>query len=401
MNAPIPILTWTTILFPAPLFLDLALALVGNLLAGRRQQCAAPATAAGPRLAVVIPAHNEEAMIACTIASLLAAGCVRADRPEAAARIFVVAHNCTDRTAEVAARAGAVVVVLDQFRGKGAALRRGFQAAAQAGAEAFVVVDADSTVEANLLSALGGALAAGAEAAQCRYELAMPAARTPLASERLRMLAFRGMNVLRARGRAALGLSAGLFGNGFALTARLLESVPYDVDSICEDLEYNARLVAAGRRVVWVEETAVYAQPSAAGKAQTAQEARWEGGRLRVAWQSTPALLHRLVQGHAEALATLAELWSLPLSRGLILLPFLLLSPLRAAHLYALFGLLLSLFYVLASARLGSEPARDLAALTAAPLHLLKKIMRTPAALRQAQRHAEWTRTSREVQPHE
>jgi cellulose synthase/poly-beta-1,6-N-acetylglucosamine synthase-like glycosyltransferase len=50
------------------------------------------------RLAIVIPAHDEERLIAACVRSLLA------DR-NTWVEVYVVAHNCTDRTAELAAEA--------------------------------------------------------------------------------------------------------------------------------------------------------------------------------------------------------------------------------------------------------------------------------------------------------
>ncbi|WP_420236778.1 glycosyltransferase family 2 protein [Telmatobacter bradus] len=406
MAAILQTLAWAITACSAPLFLDLALSIAGNLIRLIRPGRSHTTTIRSLRMAVVVPAHNEALMIAHTVRSLLAAGCTSATEaaqepphsgPQFPVRIYVVAHNCTDRTVEEAARAGAVVVRLDQFQGKGAALRCGFAAARADAAEAFLVVDADTTVRPNLLEAMRQTLESGADAAQCRYELAAPEESGLQARARLRVLAFRGINVARARGRAALGLSAGLFGNGFALTASLLERLPFQADSICEDIEYNARLIAADHRVTWVEETAVYGPLSAPGTAQAAQEARWEGGRLRVARQCSLPLLGAALRSNPAALAMLAELWSLPLSRGLLLLLLAFLLPVHWLHLYAAVCLATTLAYVLESALLGRQPALELAALAAAPLHLLWKLMITPLVLRQSRRRAAWKRTRREA----
>src|SRR6476661_8363758 len=56
-----------------------------------------------PRVVAVVPAHDEEAGIAAAVASLHA----QSIRPD---RIVVVADNCTDRTARLAAEAGAEVI---------------------------------------------------------------------------------------------------------------------------------------------------------------------------------------------------------------------------------------------------------------------------------------------------
>ncbi len=84
------------------------------------------------------------------------ASCVESLRISAAGtetRIIVVAHNCSDRTADRAAEAGAEVVVCNdpQARGKGSALAFGFEYAASQGMDAALVIDADSTVSNNLI----------------------------------------------------------------------------------------------------------------------------------------------------------------------------------------------------------------------------------------------------------
>src|SRR5439155_1245909 len=82
---------------------------------------ALPPAPVPPRLRfdVVVPAHDEEATVAETVQSLL-----RLDYPSSLVRVLVVADNCSDRTAEAAARAGAGVLVRrDAARpGKGHAL---------------------------------------------------------------------------------------------------------------------------------------------------------------------------------------------------------------------------------------------------------------------------------------
>ncbi len=440
-------------LVTAPLIADLMVCIAGNL---RRTHAPRTARARAVRLAVVVPAHDEEPLIARTVQSLLVAGCSNyreterletageffeesssgakarddlvdvtarlkscpdttsihsagcyvasaADETAAAAwkvSVFVVAHNCSDRTAAAAAGAGARVVELNDpmQRGKGAALRCGFEAARRAGANAFLAIDADSVASPNLISATCAALQAGAAATQCRYELELPPTGPIRILDRLRVLAFRGINVLRARGRAALGFSAGVFGNGFALTAGTLERVPFSVNSICEDLEYHIRLVCAGLRVDWVENASVFAPLIRARSARAAQEARWEGGRFHVATRATGRLFAAVLGGNWRALEMLAEAWSLPLSRGIFALLLTAYLPVHWLHIFAIACAAVVLAYVLEAVFLGVEPWRDLAALAGAPLHMLWKLAITPLVLRQSRRRAEWSRTRREAQ---
>src|SRR5437879_5475140 len=53
------------------------------------------------RLAVLVPAHDEERLVGRCVGSL-----VEQDYPPELRRLIVVADNCSDATAEVAARAG-------------------------------------------------------------------------------------------------------------------------------------------------------------------------------------------------------------------------------------------------------------------------------------------------------
>jgi len=284
-----------------------------------------------------------------------------------------------------------------RLRGKGAALRHGFAIAIAAGANAILVVDADTNVSANLIEATRLKLSEGAEATQSRYELKLAPDQASSPMARLRALAFRGMNVLRAKGRAGLGFSTGIFGNGFALTSETLERVPFDADSIAEDVEYHTKLVSAGIPVFWIDNAFVKAQPPKSREALASQEARWEGGRVNVAKRSTRRLLAAILHGRWRAIETLADVWSLPLSRGIIALALTMGLPVRWLHEFAIACVLVTFLYVFEAAMLGSEPVGDLIALAGAPLYLLWKALITPLVLRQSRGRAEWARTKREA----
>ena len=384
----ISVLAGLMALFATPLFVDLALCMAGNLFNARRPR---PGVQRTIRLAVVVPAHDEEGLIARTVTSLKAA--------DVATEIYVVVHNCSDGTAKAAAAAGAQVVELNdrRLRGKGAALRQGFSTALAGGANAVLVVDADTIVSSNLIAATCEMLEQGAEATQCRYELELPALRIGNPLARLRALAFRGMNVLRARGRAGLGFSTGIFGNGFAVTAATLERVPFNVNGIAEDVEYHTRLVEAGVPVYWVEDAFVHSHSPVHGAAQATQEARWEGGRFRVAGGSTGRLIKAMLRGQWRAFETLADVWSLPLSRGLLALLLTAALDVHWLHVFALGCAAVCGVYVAESVLLGTEPMRDLTALCGAPLYMLWKALITPLVLRQSRSRAAWARTKREA----
>ena len=89
-----------------------------------------------PRIAVLIPCHNEEAAIGKVVAAFA--------RELPSAAIYVYDNNSTDRTIEVARAAGAFVSV-ERLQGKGNVVRRMFS---DIEADAYVLVDGDDTYEA-------------------------------------------------------------------------------------------------------------------------------------------------------------------------------------------------------------------------------------------------------------
>ena len=91
--------------------------------------------AQSPRIAVLLPCYNEEAAIAATIAGF------RAALP--GSTIYVYDNNSSDRTSDVAAKAGAVVRT-ERQQGKGHVVRRMF---ADVDADVFVIADGDLTYD--------------------------------------------------------------------------------------------------------------------------------------------------------------------------------------------------------------------------------------------------------------
>lgn len=350
------------------------------------------------RLAIVVPAYNERENITACVRSLQrAAGVVSADGappPE----IVVVADNCSDETATIARDLGARV--LERFnatdRGKGFALDYAFTELADEGFDAFVVVDADSEVAANFLSACALRFAGGADALQCRY-LVLNAGES--LRTRLMTVALYAFNVLRPRGRERLGLSVGIYGNGFGMSAATLREVPYDARSVVEDLEYHLRLVAAGKRVQFVDNTCVRALMPTSTRGATTQRSRWEGGRLRLLLDRAPSLAAATLSGRLRLFEPLLDLLLMPLAFHVMLLLPLLLLPHPWTLGYGLFALALVACHVLVAIRVGGGTVNDVAALAAAPFYIVWKLTLVKALKRNAKRDAAWVRTERETQP--
>ncbi len=371
-----------------PLVLELALVTAASWLPARSRR--EEKSGEEYPLAIVIPAHNEEMLISRCVASVLeSAG------HSSRTRVLVVAHNCTDGTAEAARRAGAEVLVFNDAdaRGKGFALSHGFEHALNGKAQAVMVIDADSVVSKNLVSEVKGALANGAQAVQCRYEMESP---TEKISGRLAAVAFRAFNVIRPRGRERLGLSAGIFGNGFALTRRLLNEVPYGAFSVVEDLEHHLHLVLARKRVQYLETARVLASLPASKQGENVQRSRWEGGRFHAARTWTWPLLKQVVRGKLRMAEPLLDVAGLPMAYGVFVLLLALCIPVTGVRIYALASLLVIVLHVLAAAASGPDFMKTLGYLAMAPIYIVWKLRLLPSVLRGSAGNAAWVRTNRD-----
>ena len=240
----------------------------------------------GRRVAVIVPAHDEEELVARAVRSLLCQ-----HYPAELLRVIVVADNCTDATASVAGGAGAEVWERHDQRalGKGHALRWAIDRllGEPNAPDAVVVVDADSVAARDLVAALVWEQDAGADAVQAEY-LVLP--ENDSARSRLVAAGFLLFHRVRLGGRRRLGLPAALVGNGMLFTRSLLERHPWDSFTGVEDLEYTIRLRLAGVRPRFAPRALVWGPMPGTYTAMSGQRARWEGGRFHAVrrWQRKP-----------------------------------------------------------------------------------------------------------------
>jgi 1,2-diacylglycerol 3-beta-glucosyltransferase len=269
------------------------------------------------RCCILVPAHNEAAGIGSTITSLQAL-----DYPASAFRVVVIADNCTDETAAVAAAHGADVIVRQEpnRRGKGWALQYAINQLLDETAptwDVLVVVDADTVVSANLLHAVTTHIANGAHAVQAAY-LPRPTSDAPTAV--VTEVAFAAFHLIRSGARERLGLSCGLRGNGMAFRRQLLRQVPHTAFSRTEDLEFGVLLGLHDVRVAFAGETRVFGDMPERADVVAVQRERWIGGRAALARRMAPALIVGAIRRPSLMLADLAiDLLLPPLSALLVM----------------------------------------------------------------------------------
>ena len=338
------------------------------------------------KIVVVIPAHNESQMIAGTVTGVLSQS-----YPASLVSVFVIADNCSDTTAELARQAGARVLERFDRPGKGQALDTAFQLLLQEDADAFMVVDADTVLDPDTLAAVANALDQDAKVLQVRYGVLNPEESWRTAAMELALASF---NALRPRGKAQIGVSAGLFGNGFCLSREALTRVPYLAGSVVEDLEYHLHLLRAGLKVQFLDGVSVKAQMPATAADSKSQRVRWERGRFGLVRNMAPALLKELLRGRLFAFEALIDVCILPVSLiGLSLIVPLLLGPwpFRWAALLGLAAL--AFHYGVAALRFGSM-SRLVQVAFHVPWYVVWKCAALVASLFQ-QRNLPWIRTKR------
>jgi len=269
------------------------------------------------RFLIVIPAHNEEDGISGTVKS-----CLNVNYPRHLFETLVLADNCGDRTAEIARQCGATVLERHDLhrKSKGFALEDLFDNVRRSGGfeefDAIVVVDADTNVDPRLLASFAKRVESGADWIQA-YDTVSN--RDASWRTRLMTYAFCLINGTKLLGQQALGLSAGLRGNGMCLTTRGLRRVPWSSSGLAEDEEFSWKLRIAGEKIQFEPDAIVYAAMlKEGGDMAASQRRRWEFGHDE-ARRKTLNRLHLAKRHHwLEKLLMLIEL-TMPKTTQLIL----------------------------------------------------------------------------------
>ena len=236
------------------------------------------------RLAILVPAHDEEAHLLATLESI-------GSQVERRDRIMVVADNCTDDTQAIAAQFGATVVVRDDpdRRGKGHALAFGLDHMRSDPADFVAIVDADCQLAPGTLSRLHHAAAQTGRPVQACYLMKNPPGASDIAG--ISEFAFAVKNMVRPLGMMRLGLPVHLVGTGMIFPWHIIESAEIDNGEIVEDMKLGADLVRAGLFPVFCPDTLVTSRFPAERDAALVQRRRWEHGHLGVALSCVPGLV--------------------------------------------------------------------------------------------------------------
>lgn len=264
------------------------------------------------RLAIIIPAHNEEAVIGRTVRHVLAQR-----YPSGQFDVHVVADHCEDDTARAARMAGAEV----HERIEGPSGRKGYALAWALQRlivdarhyDAFVIFDADSLPAPDCLAELQRALTQGVRCVQGRHVIANPSASlfAAMADADMRL-----NNRLRNQAKSNLNLSARLMGDAMCFHRTVLIDFPWiGAESLTEDRDYGLHLVTQGERIAFAAAAVSYGQAITDWRSATPQRMRWYGGAFALQKRYfLPLAVRSICRFDADAFDKLLELTLPPFS---------------------------------------------------------------------------------------
>jgi cellulose synthase/poly-beta-1,6-N-acetylglucosamine synthase-like glycosyltransferase len=258
-----------------------------------------------PRVVVLVPAHNEASRIVATLYSVTA-------QLRESDRVLVVADNCTDETAVLAANAGAEVIQRSNpnYRGKGYALDFGIRHLESDPPEVVIVIDADCQLADGSCDRLAISCAHSGRPMQALY--LMRSAARPGLKMRVAEFAWKVKNQARAEGLHRLGLPCQLMGSGMAFPWACIASADLATGHIVEDLKLGIDLACAGTPPLYCPDALVTSTFPNSAEGIESQRTRWEHGHLSVIITQTPRLLLAAVKPRNFGLLAMALDLSVP-----------------------------------------------------------------------------------------
>lgn len=228
--------------------------------------------------ALVVAAHNEEQVIEHMVESL-----TKLNYPKDKYSIFVVADNCTDKTAEIARNAGAEVFERfnDTEKGKGFALEWMFDKIykMERKYDSVVIFDADNIVDKDFLYHINEQNKMGFKVVQGYIDSKNPNDSWVSYSY---SLGFWSTNKLFQQSRYNLGLGCQLCGTGFSVAVDILREIGWGATCLTEDMEFTMKLCMNNIRVAWAYDAVVYDEKPITFKQSWNQRIRWMQGHADV-----------------------------------------------------------------------------------------------------------------------
>lgn len=255
------------------------------------------------RFAILIAARNEEAVLPHLLDSIRAQ-----DYPADLITTYVIADNCTDRTAQVAREHGARVFTRRDTRhvGKGYALNYLLQQIVQQGElekyDAFLIFDADNLLRPDYVSAMNHVCSQNYEAF-CGYRNSKNYGSNWLSAGYALWYLHDSTHLNRSR--MLLGTACAVNGTGFGFTRQLLERMGgWNFFTLTEDIEFSTWCATHGVRVGYCHDAILYDEQPTSFRQSWRQRTRWVQGGLQVSVRYAKDLFLGLFKGGRTAYAS-------------------------------------------------------------------------------------------------
>jgi cellulose synthase/poly-beta-1,6-N-acetylglucosamine synthase-like glycosyltransferase len=265
------------------------------------------ATITRPKVAVILPAHDEEKCIGRTLTSIKAQ---LANDDE----VLVVADNCSDSTARIARESGALVVERHDLlhRGKGFALDFGLKFLNSISSfDVIIIIDADCSLGAHFIEILSSRCMRTSRPVQAAYLMGL-AKEYQYNFGSIKVLAWKIKNYIRPLGGQFLGFPCQLMGSGMAFPGNLLLKSNLATSNIVEDLKLGIDLAIEGHPPLFCPEAVILSDFPINSKAMHSQRKRWEHGYLSSMIRYIPVLISQSARRRDLSLLAMAADLSVP-----------------------------------------------------------------------------------------
>ncbi|WP_430602634.1 hypothetical protein IGJ02_003088 [Enterococcus sp. DIV0724b] len=299
----------------------------------------------------LIPAHNEEDVIASTIESIL-----KQNYDPSLFDVVVIADNCTDKTIQVVGQYEKAYCFINtskpnEPRGKPHAIKKFIDTGFWKKYNYIAFIDADNIVDKNYLREMNSQLVFRPELTVVQGYLGIKNIATSMIASGYAAVYFitnRAVQYANYR----LGWNAAIGGTGFVLQTSYLEENGWNPRSYTEDFELQVELSLQNKKSGWNHFAVVYDEKPNALIASHNQRTRWAQGHWFVAFTTTLKQLKSIVKSESlvECLSKIETLlYSYSMVRPIAFIIIILLSLLDKRflmYLPELFSLLLFWLFV-------------------------------------------------------
>ena len=248
------------------------------------------------RYAILIAARNEEAVLPHLLDSIR-----MQDYPAELVTTYVIADNCTDRTAAVATLHGARVYQRFNTRqvGKGYALNYLIEQLRHSGElnrfDAFLVFDADNLLQPDYIRQMDRVCAAGYQAF-CGFRNSKNYGDSWVSSGHAIWYLHESTHMNRSR--MLLGSCCSVSGTGFGFTRQLLERLGgWNFFTLTEDIEFRTWCATHGITIGYCHDAVLFDEQPVSLSLSVRQRTRWVQGGVQVSLRYWKDYLKGILRG--------------------------------------------------------------------------------------------------------